>query len=160
MMWFEFEGVPERFDSKVTRSGDCLVWTRSTAGNGYGTFRLSRPTRRYVYAHRLALERKIGRPLAVGERALHSCDNPPCVNPDHLRVGDQHDNMADASARGRTLRGESGTKTKLTEREVLQILALLRMPDANQTEIAARYGVSRPAIGMIKAGKTWAYLPR
>lgn len=155
-MWYDYDGVAERFDSKTKRQGECIVWTGSKAGNGYGVFRVSRPARAQSYAHRLALERKLQRKLTPGERALHSCDNPPCVNSEHLRPGTQSENMRDASERGRTLRGENGTGTRLTFSEVTQIRALLEVPGVMQREIAARFGISTTTVSHIKSGKSWA----
>ena len=54
-----------------------------------------------MYAHRYALERKLGRELEPGEVARHTCDNPICVNPDHLLPGTQRDNVDDMMRRGR-----------------------------------------------------------
>jgi hypothetical protein len=53
------------------------------------------------YAHRVALEEKLGRPLRPGMKALYTCDNPPCVNPEHLYEGTHGQNMRDMIDRGR-----------------------------------------------------------
>jgi Pectobacterium phage endonuclease len=159
MMWFDNPATAERFYSKVKRSADCFVWTGGTAGAGYGVFRLSRP-RRQEYAHRLALERKLARPLERGEMVRHTCDNPPCVNPDHLLVGDQTQNMADSITRGRFARGEDKPLTaRLTAQDVREIRALIKVPGVTQSELARRYGVTRTSISHIKSGRTWAHLP-
>lgn len=96
-------GVYRRFLAKVDSSGGpqaCHPWTGARTTKGYGQLRVDA---RVAYAHRLALESKLGRPLHDGElaRALHSCDNPPCVNPVHLYAGDQTRNMRDCADRGR-----------------------------------------------------------
>jgi hypothetical protein len=54
-----------------------------------------------VALHRLALEQKLGRPIAPGMKALHSCNNPPCINQDHLREGTQRENILQMYAQGR-----------------------------------------------------------
>src|SRR5687767_6700752 len=88
-----------RFWEKVDQSGGpetCWPWlgaiqTRSPGGHGgYGYFFRLNKVR---YAHRRALELTLGRSLEPGEIALHTCDNPPCCNPAHLRAGTQLDNM-------------------------------------------------------------------
>ncbi len=156
-MWYDDSGAVARFEAKIDKRGKCWLWTAATAGAGYGTFRLSNP-RRYVYAHRLALERKLGRALRPKEYALHSCDVPRCVHPDHLRSGDQSDNMQECSERGRTARGERSATARLTEQDVREIRALLDVPGRRMQDIADRYGVSRPAVSNIHSGKTWGYL--
>jgi hypothetical protein len=75
----------------------CWIWTgrRYTKGYGQASFR-----GRNIRAHRYAYEAWKG-PIPAGMMVLHSCDNPPCVNPDHLRIGTARDNMMDAIQRGR-----------------------------------------------------------
>jgi hypothetical protein len=88
----------ERFWSKVDKSGACWEWTASRDCHGYGSF--CGPGRQTWLAHRFAIY------LATGEHpadslVLHSCDNPPCCNPAHLRCGTVADNVRDALERGR-----------------------------------------------------------
>jgi hypothetical protein len=160
MMWHDYPGVAERFEAKIDRSAMCWLWTGGKAGAGYGTFRLSRPARRYAYAHRLALERKLGRDLVHGEYALHECDTPSCVNPDHLSVGDQWKNMGDAAHRGRAARGQHVKGARLTDGQVREIWALLGVPGLTHAEIGRRYGVSRANITQIKTGRSWSHITR
>lgn len=93
----------ERFWGHVDKSGDCWLWTASRNKQGYGSFTLAAPKEtggRTTRAHRYAYEKTVG-PIPDGLFLLHSCDNPPCVNPAHLRPGTASDNSEDASARGR-----------------------------------------------------------
>lgn len=82
----------DRFWAKVDRSGDCWLWMGKRIVK-YGYFNHRR-------AHRVAWELTHG-DIPKGLYVLHSCDNPPCVNPAHLRLGTQFDNMADMHDRGR-----------------------------------------------------------
>lgn len=87
----------ERFWSKIDKSGECWVWKGRRTPDGYGLFSIGKKA---IYAHRFALEES-GVSLSGGKRALHHCDNPPCVRPSHLYAGTQSQNMLDAYRRGR-----------------------------------------------------------
>lgn len=88
---------PERFWTKVDKSGDCWLWTRGVNGKGYGQFQTNM---RKALAHRLSLQMAIGRELEPSEMACHRCNNRRCVRPDHLYVGDAKSNVADAIRAG------------------------------------------------------------
>jgi hypothetical protein len=87
----------ERFWPKVDKSGDCWLWTASTRG-GYGVF-VSNGVR--VAAHRLSLEMASGAVIGADQKVCHHCDTMLCVNPAHLFVGTQGDNIRDMYAKGR-----------------------------------------------------------
>lgn len=90
----------ERFWAKVDKSNGCWLWRAARNRGGYGIFENGRRT---LYAHRYALELN-GTPVPDGLFALHRCDNPPCVRPDHLFVGSLADNVADMVQKGRQAR--------------------------------------------------------
>jgi hypothetical protein len=89
-----------RFERYVDRRGpdECWPWMGPRSRKGYGLFQVNKQRLKATHVSLLASgeERRDGKPFA-----LHSCDNPPCVNPAHLRWGSKSDNMRDASARGR-----------------------------------------------------------
>lgn len=92
---------------------------------------------------------------------LHSCDNPPCVNPAHLRLGDAEDNANDREGRnrGRDSRGEKSGKAKLTEDQVRQIVVeLQRLPRRSQAAIAADFGIKQAQVSRIMLRKAWPHL--
>lgn len=88
---------PELFANTVA-AGDCLEWTRAKNAKGYGHFKENGRT---VNAHRRALELVLGRPLAPGMVACHTCDNPPCIEPTHLFEGTAAENAWDRELKGR-----------------------------------------------------------
>lgn len=98
-------------------------------------------------------------PIPDGLHVLHHCDNPPCVNPAHLFLGTNADNVADKTAkgRGRGGRGEAHRNAKLTADQVREIRELAAS-GLTQREIAARYGVRHTAIGKILRGERWGHL--
>lgn len=132
-----------KFWSNVDKTGDCWTWTAATR-SGYGAFGFDGKVQR---AHRLAWELTRG-PIPDGIIVMHACDNPPCVNPDHLRLGTNQDNSNDATERGRM--------GKLTTDQVVEA-RLMAKHGAGHPEIAARFGVNRSTISYIVRGDTWRF---
>jgi hypothetical protein len=87
----------ERFWRKVRKTDGCWEWTASFRGLGYGQIKVNQ---KMLYAHRVSWEMANG-PIPDGLCVLHHCDNPPCVNPDHLFLGTQADNMRDKVRKNR-----------------------------------------------------------
>ena len=88
----------------VTTSG-CWEWSRSRTAAGYG--KMTRDGRGgWMLAHRASYEHFVG-PIPQGLVVMHMCDNPPCINPEHLRVGTTAENLADMRAKGRWRNGSS-----------------------------------------------------
>ena len=104
-------------------------------------------------AHRLAWMIYHG-PLTSKQHVLHKCDNPLCVNPDHLFIGNQRENMADMKAKGRQTKGEAHGQAKLTETQVIAI----RTDHRKQAEIASDYNISVPTVSDIKRRYSWKHL--
>lgn len=137
----------QRFWTHVDdQEGSCWVWMGARFPTGYGhlVFR-----GKDTYAHRVAWELMRG-PIPAGLHVLHRCDNPPCVNPDHLMIGTHADNMADMSAKGR-----ARTRRKLTLQQAAEIRAAHRAGE-RLSDIATRYGVSVPTVSEIGHGRKWA----
>lgn len=88
----------ELADNGAWTEEGCLEWTRSRNQAGYGHVKRNG---KMVNVHRLSLEAKLGRPLGPGMVARHTCDNPPCFNPDHLVEGTYAENTRDMIDRGR-----------------------------------------------------------
>lgn len=150
--------IRERFDAKWTRDAKtgCWLWTASTAGKGYGQFRIP-GTMRNIYAHRLSFELFKGA-LPKGAHLMHSCDTPRCVNPEHLSIGTPGDNAQDMKAKGRHLNGERNLNSKLTEAQALAIKTLLAHSQLSQRTIANLFGIQQMQVSRIKRGERWAHV--
>jgi hypothetical protein len=149
------DATARRFWSKVDKSGDCWVWTAGRFLNKKGVYTYGMFTirTRAKYAHRIAWELVHG-PIPRGLRVLHSCDNPPCVRPDHLRLGTDADNRRDAMERHRLRRREANHKTKLTEAKVVAIKRRWNEGEIARV-LAADHGVTVAAIFRIVSGRNW-----
>lgn len=143
--------------ARLTKRGP-MCWTWNGAKNTYGYGTITYQGRTHL-AHRLAYAVTYG-PIPDGMMVLHCCDNPACVNPAHLRVGTQFENMQDAAAKGRlrtpriAMFGSTNPSAKLTERKVRKIRKRLSQGE-DQHVVAARYGVSRSLIGQIERRQIW-----
>ena len=135
-----------RFWSHVNKlsAEECWPWEGSYKG-AYGTIHTFAGARS-VGAHR-ASYRLVNGPIPDGFLVRHKCDNPGCVNPDHLEVGTGKDNVADMLSRGRAnpLRGEAHQNTKLTDADVAEVRRLLSA-GVMRKDVAEMFGVSTYAI--------------
>lgn len=115
-----------------------------------------------ILAHRLAycLANDLEPEQIKGVVIRHRCDNPSCVNPEHLEPGTQADNLHDMTKRGRRAIGEAVGGSKLTEEQIREICASYKpySKDANQYVLAERYGVSQPEISMVINGHRWSHI--
>ena len=131
---------------------DCEEWPKARDRGGYG---IKKHKGRKWRAHRLAFHLAFpGVPIA-GRVIMHKCDNPPCVNVDHLRVGTNADNSADMVRKGRSGRrlGEAN-RAKLTEADVRAIRA-----DPRSSSVVAReYGVSDGTVRKIRRRERWGHV--
>ena len=135
-----YEEHAERYWKKVDVGYDdeCWRWTAATDKKwGYGWFRIGR---RMVKAHRVSWQMKHGH-LKVGEMLCHTCDNPKCVNPSHMYIGDNLTNAHDALRRNRK-------PLKLTTQDVLDIRTSAGL-GVKQCDLARQYGVGDPQISRI-----------
>lgn len=148
----------KRFWEKIDKAGpdDCWEWNLSTYAKGYGRFKIASYTT--VHANRVALALHTGSE-PEGMLALHSCDNPPCCNPAHLRWGTALENNMDKIIRGRNRcgdhSGERNPACKLDASQIEDIVLSLQRREMN-TAIARRHGVTHSLISRIRLGKTWA----
>ena len=143
------------FWTKVDMRGptDCWPWKGYRDPNGYGRYG-------NIPAQRVAFELAKGS-IPEGMSICHSCDNPPCVNPHHLWLGTQADNVTDMITKGRKAaipprHGEEINTAKLTSEQAIEIFQSQELPRA----LAARFGITTTAVYLIQKGKNWAHVTR
>lgn len=149
------EPIADKFQrlSRKRKSG-CIEWVGKRFSNGYGDLRTGYDS---LLAHRVAWQLANG-PIPDGMVVRHSCDNRACVNPEHLLIGTQRDNMRDAADRGRMRppRGEASPRCKLTSALVTEI-RLARRRGEKVASIAKWAGVSSVHVSRVATGARWWY---
>lgn len=151
--------IEERFWKKVDKKSpdECWEWTASTNEKGYGIIGRGRRGEGTVKAHRLSYELANGK-IDDNMVICHSCDNPKCVNPNHLFLGTNGDNVADMVNKNRNVNGEQVGTSKLSEYQVIEIKNIYSTGKYSYRQIAEMYNVSRSLIGYIVRGEKWAHL--
>jgi hypothetical protein len=163
---------PERFMNKVEITKDCWIWKAANTPRGYGIFTVKKKN---IYAHRYSWSFVNGE-IPEGMVICHRCDNPSCVNPDHLFIGTQKENLDDMKNKGRSpvgekhrtkthpelvLRGEQIGTSKLSEEQVRKIREEYRpgkpgvKSETSLTGLAKKYGVNFQTISKIINNKRW-----
>jgi hypothetical protein len=139
----------ERFWEKVAKQGEeaCWEWIGTKHKKGYGSIRNADKMEK---AHRVAYEMSKG-PIPKGLLVCHKCDNPGCVNPTHLFVGTNDDNMQDMVAKGRASRQRT---TNILTREQAKAVYDVRY-SVSATALAKEYSVAKPTIYAIWSQRNW-----
>lgn len=149
----------QRFWEKVDVRGedDCWIWMASRDSCNYGMF-YPKEYPNGIKASRYSWKIHNGE-IPKGIYVCHTCDNPPCVNPKHLFLGTQKDNMQDMVQKGRIYdrHGERNSKAKLTEYDVRRVKQL-RDNGKTYKGIAEELGVSEGCINHILNGRHWSWV--
>jgi hypothetical protein len=137
----------------------CWDWIGAKRGMGYGTIRLSADAGecQQLRSNRVAWEVLNGKEIPDGMCVCHCCDNPGCVNPDHLFLGTHANNMADMASKGRSTCGEKHSRAILSDSDVLRIVSL-SSGNRSQRSIASEFKVSEQAVSHIVTGRRWSHL--
>lgn len=128
---------------KVCPVTGCFNWIRDRSMAGYG--RISYLSKR-IYAHRLVWTLHNG-PIPRHLHVCHHCDNPRCVNPDHLFLGTNHDNIKDKQIKGRAAK-------KLTHQEIIEI----RNDPRSSAQVAKSFKIDASMVRLIRSRKSWNHI--
>ena len=139
----------ERFWSKAVEVAGCWEWQGGLNGKGYGCHYYKGKS---TGAHRVAWELTYG-VIPESLCVLHRCDNRKCVNPDHLFLGTNQENVLDCHSKGRAAcrKGENNGRAKLTADDV----RMIRRSDKTGAQLARELGVSPLTISYARRGVTW-----
>lgn len=153
----DLQAIKTRFEAKFARGGpdECWEWTAGKDSKGYGGITIRTQS---FGAHRVAYVLNKG-PLTDdgsyhGACVCHSCDNPGCVNPNHLFEGLVLDNARDSAAKDRVLHGVKNNANKLTEDQVWRIRSYV----GRVQDLADEIGVHKATVYRILRGDTWKRL--
>ncbi len=146
----------ERFWSKVDKKGedDCWNWTAMKNKKRYGNFTVNIRT---IQVHRYSYELTYGK-IPEGVNVCHKCDNKLCVNPKHLFLGTQKDNMEDMVKKGRSLKGEKNNSSKLTDKDIIEIIEMYKNKSIPVKTISQKYNVNYQTIREICRGLRWKHI--
>ena len=140
---------------------DCIEFKGYKEKRGYGRKYSAGKMR---LAHRLAYckAKNIDIKEIDGLVVMHTCDNPPCINPEHLKLGTVQENVDDMMNKGRhginpMAKGETNGKAKLTSDDVFKIREMVKFK--SQAEVARLFLISRANVSIIVSRKSWAHLP-
>ena len=144
----------KRFWDKVNKTDSCWLWTGCKSPKGYGVFRIIGGT---IRAHRFSYLLKHG---AIPDclMVLHKCDNPACVNPDHLYLGTARENAVDMFERNPpNRRGVLSKRSKLNDDKVRAIISLSRSGLSNM-ELGVMFNVHNSTISKVVLRKEWNHV--
>lgn len=146
--------LSEKIERNITRipESGCWIWMSTIEKSGYGRVCSGKKP---FYAHRVSYEQKHG-PIPNGMMALHHCDVKCCVNPDHIFVGTQQDNMTDKVRKNRQAKGINHGNAKLTEDQVREI----KSSSETSIKLSAKFNYSASMIRAIKNGYIWKHLEK
>lgn len=143
--------LKERFEEKFVKGEKCWVWMAHKNNKGYGVIHVNGGN---LLAHRVAYQHTIGE-IPEGLMVMHICDNPACVNPSHLILGTQLENMRDMDKKGRRIKGDKASWSKLNSVQVAQIRKLYVQGGISMRALGKQFKISYTVINHIIRKKLW-----
>lgn len=135
----------------ATSKSGCWEWQNSCTSYGYGILHVrGKPLMAHIASYGMFVG-DVG-----GQCVLHKCDNPKCINPEHLFLGNQADNNADKCRKGRQAWGSMIAQSKLSQEDVEQIRSMYIPRVVSLRQVANKFGISRQAVSQIINGQTWS----
>lgn len=157
-----FEFVHQQLSQYMVSDAGCWDYQGKLATNGYGRItiyvRNFIPKTRHFVASRVAYAYFNG--VDPGAKLVcHTCDNPVCINPDHLFLGTPKENTKDMFSKGRAAKqyGEFNPASKITEGVVLDVIGAIKA-GKNNKEIASELPITHSQVSLIRLGKSWKHL--
>lgn len=138
---------------RISKEG-CYEWIGKKNNDGYGTLTIDKKT---SSVHRYMAALSLGFDIKSELCVLHKCDNPCCINPEHLFIGTQEENIQDMVRKKRIRVGSSKPLSKLNEDSVKKIKELL-LAGMFQYEIAKMFNIDRTIISRINTGEAWKHV--
>lgn len=139
-----------------TENGCEEVVSHKLNQNGYAIVCRVQFGKKVSFAHRFVYAEKYGE-ISPGTVIRHKCDNPKCINIEHLEPGTQADNVADRDKRGRTSRIARFYNCKLSK-EIAEFIKITELSGITQKEFAKMMGTSQPNVSRIKLGNSWGHI--
>jgi len=145
----------QHFMGYVKKEDSCWIWVGGRFDDGYGSYWFNEKN---VHANRVSYLLFKG-PIPTGMFVCHSCDNPTCVNPEHLWLGTQFENVRDKYNKGRAAVGEKCRQSHLTAQDVADMRTEKKLnPSTPYSAIASRFGISKCCTMRIIKGMSWSHL--
>ncbi len=157
-VFFVTESLRSRFFAKTIKAeSGCFIWTGAVQRHGYGAFKIGyEKIDAHVASWRIA---NGGQPVPVGQLVMHKCDCRMCVNPEHLQIGTQSQNMKHAHENGRgddfKCEGEQQGNAKLTAEIVAFIRLWYGTTKTSFRRIAKKFNVSESCVRQAYYGRSW-----
>lgn len=145
-------GAKERLYNKINKTSTCWNYTGYLDKDGYGNFWYEGKNKG---AHRVMWEIENKTTIPEGYLICHKCDNPSCINPDHLFLGTTLDNIEDKIKKGRQPKGEDAGPSKLTRQQVEEIKYKYDKNNISYRKLGKEYKVSYNTVHLIITGKIW-----
>lgn len=148
------EALRRRFEKFFEKTDGCWIWKGDKQSKGYGRISINSVD---TLAHRFAYELYKG-PITDGLFVCHTCDNPACVNPDHLWLGTNQDNQIDCASKNRNyklpwLGGSRHPRAVITE----ETAKAIKNFDGSNKDAAEKFKVSKSVVSQIRTGQTWKH---